>query len=419
MSELLFGNELEKSALENLLALNQIKKYDNEIDKYNKEINGLNEEMVDILREQNIDEEYINRISKYKKLINKIDGDSNRLEELESLITENEKKIKEYQEKISQVEDTLSQLKEEIFNTSDPSKIIDCQNEIENNNIRQNDLNEILNQLISENTPLLIEKEYLMAQNSDVDFNIPNFNKKEINNDLDNLSLEFGSILENLELSVRENIEFCQKKISNRELEIKKYTDKKKAVLEAYPKANSIDIEEAYKILENVFDELGLCKKVETSLEKNIFEEISKEDNESKIEDSNAIEEADISIKDNMENIDNDINSDNEKNEDVEESQPLEEPEFKEEEVEEETEEVSSVSYVLSEGESLMNIAEKVYPSKDNWEAIYYYNKYAIDKYLVANGISSDFDNIKELANDTSVFTGIKLEIPTDYNYKL
>jgi len=85
----------------------------------------------------------------------------------------------------------------------------------------------------------------------------------------------------------------------------------------------------------------------------------------------------------------------------------------------ESTEEIGSVSYVLSDGESLMNIAEKVYPSKDNWQAIYYFNKDAIDNYLVSNGISNDFDTVKELANDTNLFTGIKLEIPTDYNYKI
>ena len=45
--------------------------------------------------------------------------------------------------------------------------------------------------------------------------------------------------------------------------------------------------------------------------------------------------------------------------------------------------------------------------------------KETIDKYLVSNGISNDFDTIKELASDTSLFTGIKLEIPTDYNYKI
>ena len=67
----------------------------------------------------------------------------------------------------------------------------------------------------------------------------------------------------------------------------------------------------------------------------------------------------------------------------------------------------------------MMNIAEKVYPSASNWEAIYYFNKDAIDKFLVSNGISNDFDTVKELANDTTLFTGIQLEIPTDYNYKI
>ena len=39
MIELLFENIKEKEALENLLALNQIKKCDKEIDKYSNEIN--------------------------------------------------------------------------------------------------------------------------------------------------------------------------------------------------------------------------------------------------------------------------------------------------------------------------------------------------------------------------------------------
>jgi len=33
--------------------------------------------------------------------------------------------------------------------------------------------------------------------------------------------------------------------------------------------------------------------------------------------------------------------------------------------------------------------------------------------------LNSDFDTVKELANDTTLFTGIQLEIPTDYNYKI
>ena len=102
------------------------------------------------------------------------------------------------------------------------------------------------------------------------------------------------------------------------------------------------------------------------------------------------------------------------------EEEKIEEQVDKEEVYEtEENDEIESVSYVLSDGESLANIAEKVYPNKDNWEAIYYFNKEAIDKYLVSNGISNDFDTIKELAEDTNIFTGVKLEIPTDYNYKI
>ena len=37
----------------------------------------------------------------------------------------------------------------------------------------------------------------------------------------------FNEAIEKLELPVRENIEFCQKKIKNREIEIQKYNDRK------------------------------------------------------------------------------------------------------------------------------------------------------------------------------------------------
>ena len=49
MNELLFGEIKEKEALENLLALNQIKKCDKEIEKYTNEIKEQNEEMMNIL----------------------------------------------------------------------------------------------------------------------------------------------------------------------------------------------------------------------------------------------------------------------------------------------------------------------------------------------------------------------------------
>ena len=50
MNELLFESVIEKEALENLLALNQIKKCDDEINRYTEEIKELNSEMTSILR---------------------------------------------------------------------------------------------------------------------------------------------------------------------------------------------------------------------------------------------------------------------------------------------------------------------------------------------------------------------------------
>ena len=177
-----------------------------------------------------------------------------------------------------------------------------------------------------------------------------------------------------MDLPIRENIEFCQKKINNREIEIEKLIERKNNVIENYPNSINLNIESAYNDISLILEELELTKiKIEVP-ENNIFDEAEMD----------AVTE------------------------------------IVEEEIEEIVEEeIGSVSYVLSDGESMMNIAEKVYPSKDNWEAIYYFNKEAIDSFLVSNGLSSDFDTIKELANDTTLFTGIKLEIPTDYNYKI
>ena len=226
MNELLFGNKLEKEALENILAFNQIRKCDNEIEKYTNEINEQTEEMIKILKDEDIDETYVEKIHKYKKLLTNMDGENGRISELDIEIANNEKRINEFQEKISEIENTLEELKKEIFETNDPSRVIECQNEIENNNVRLNDLNDILNQLISDNTPLLIEKEYLAAKNNDFDFNIPNYNKNDITKDLDKITEEFNKAIEKLELPIRENIEFCQKKISNRELEIEKFNNR-------------------------------------------------------------------------------------------------------------------------------------------------------------------------------------------------
>lgn len=433
MNELLFGEIKEKEALENILALNQIKKCDKEIEKYTNEIKEQNEKMINILKDEDIDETYIEKIHKYKNLLNNMDGENGRINELTDLISSNEERINDFQNKISEIENKIEELKKEIFDTNDPSRVIECQNEIENNNVRLNDLNDILNHLISDNTPLLIEKEYLTAKNGDLDFNVPNYNKNEITSDLEKITKEFNEAIEKLDLPVRENIEFCQKKINNREIEIDKYNNRKNEVINAYPNSVKLDVEKAYEDIKDLLEELELSHNVEKINENNIFDQEEKEE-EPKLEEKEITPEEPVDLKDEMtlleekeeptdtkevivenneENIE--VPVDNKTEESIENNKETEEP--KEETKNEE--EIESVSYVLSDGESLMNIAEKVYPSKDNWEAIYYFNKETIDKYLVSNGISSDFDTIKELASDTSLFTGIKLEIPTDYNYKI
>ena len=432
MKELLFNSLTEKEALENLLALNQIKKCDAEIEKYKNEINEQNEKMMNILREENIDESYVEKIHKYKNLLNNIDGDNGRITELSQIIIENENRINDFQTRIIEIENHLEELKKEIFETEDPSKVIECQNEIETQNVRLNDLNDILNGLISDNTPLLIEKEFLIAKNNDFDFNIPNYNKLEINADLNTLIEEFNKEVEKLALPVRENIEFCQKKINNREIEIQKYNDIKNNVIEAYPNSVGLNTCTAYENLSDLLSELDLTKKCVCISEKNIFDEEEPIIEPEKVEEIiEEVEEKDI--KDEMISLEEPVEVIVEEVPVVEEEVIIEEP--KEEIIEEETseevdieastdevvenDEIGSVSYVLSDGESFKNIAEKVYPSVDNWEAIYYFNKETIDKYLVSNGFNSDFETIKELAGDTNLFTGIKLEIPTDYNYKI
>ena len=422
MNELLFGNIQEKEAFENILALNQIRKCDKKIEKYLEEIEELKEEMISILKDEEIDETYVEKIHKYRGMMNNFDGDNQRINELQAEIDDNEKRIGDFQEKINEIENIVENLKKEIFKTNEPAKVIECQNEIETNNARLNDLSDILNGLISDNTPLLIEKEYLISRNNGFDFNIPN--KEDIGCDLNKITEDFNNAIAKLELPVRENIEFCQKKISNRELEIEKYTSRKNNVIEAYPNALELDLSKAYEDINDLLCELGISCKCEKVTPKNIFDEdeetfidedinneIEPEEIEEEPIEEQLVEEEEpvISIPiEEEEVVDNEIPIDEEIDEEV-----------VEENEDETADEIESVSYVLSDGESLSNIAEKVYPSKDNWEAIYYYNKDAIDRFLVSNGINNDFDTVKELADDTSLFAGIRLEIPTDYNYKI
>ena len=89
MKELLFDSLIEKEALENILALNQIRKCDAEIEKYTEEIKEQNEEMMKILKDEDIDEGYVEKIHKYKNLLTNMDGDSGRITELEQTIEEN------------------------------------------------------------------------------------------------------------------------------------------------------------------------------------------------------------------------------------------------------------------------------------------------------------------------------------------
>lgn len=435
MKELLFGNNIEKEALENILALNQIKKCDKEIEKYTNEIKIQNDEMKKILKDEDIDEECVEKIHKYKNLLNNMNEDTGRISELNEKVSENESKINDYQKQIDELNNKSEELKKEIFETDNSEKIIDCQNEIENNNVKLNELNEILDKLISDNTPLMIEREYLVAKNSDYDFNIPNYNKKEISTDLEKLTKEFNDAIERLDLPIRENIEFCQKKIKNREIEIDKFNKRKSEVMEAFPDAIKTDISIAMSNLKDLLGELDLTYGTIVVEEKNIFDEepTTDEPEETEKVEETVVEEPKEDIKDEISSLDNEEEITEATTDESEETKKVEEeviepediPTIKEETTDEEPvvpekeEEIGSVSYVLSDGESLANIAEKVYPSKDNWEAIYYFNKDAIDKYLVSNGISNDFDTIKELSTDTSLFTGIKLEIPTDYNYKI
>ncbi len=435
MKELLFGNNIEKEALENILALNQIKKCDKEIEKYTNEIKIQNDEMKKILKDEDIDEECVEKIHKYKNLLNNMNEDTGRISELNEKVSENESKINDYQKQIDELNNKSEDLKKEIFETDNSEKIIDCQNEIENNNVKLNELNELLDKLISDNTPLMIEREYLVAKNSDYDFNIPNYNKKEISADLEKLTKEFNDAIEKLDLPIRENIEFCQKKIKNREIEIDKFNKRKSEVMEAFPDAIKTDISIAMSNLKDLLGELDLTYGTIVVEEKNIFDEepTTEEPEETEKVEETVVEEPKEDIKDEISSLDNEEEITEATTDESEETKKVEEeviepediPTIKEETTDEEPvvpekeEEIGSVSYVLSDGESLANIAEKVYPSKDNWEAIYYFNKDAIDKYLVSNGISNDFDTIKELSTDTSLFTGIKLEIPTDYNYKI
>lgn len=465
MKELLFSCKEEKIALENVLAFNQIRKCDEGINKYNEEIVDLKEEIRDILLNEDITENYVDLMANYKKEIKELDTGNSRILELDKKIKCNDEKIDGFNEKIKELESELEAMKRVIFDSDDAKVIVDTQNKIEITNRRLSDLYDLVENLNNDNTTILIEKEFIKSKNFESDFNTPEVIKVEISNELERLNLEFENVCSGLDLAVRENIEFCMKKINNREKEIAKFEDRKYNIISEYPDARDLDFSSEIDKLDNLFDELDCCfdgcdcdcdcdecmncdcdehAECECTLEDNCgcncFEENEVEENEELTDSKDvdittdmvhveSIEKPEIELKEvHDENVSNMEETEN-KEIVIEDVSTNDEDENHEEEKFDDSEEVEvddsnsfstigSVPYIFSEGESLESIAEKVYPSKDCWEAIYNYNKEEIDSYLTANGISNDEDSIKTLATDKYLFAGIQLNIPTDANYK-
>lgn len=474
MKELLFSCKSEKLALENVLAFNQIRKCDEGIDKYNEEIVELKEEIRDILKGEGITENYIDLISNYKKEIKELDTGKSRVMELDKKIKCNEEKIDGFNIKIKELESELEAMKRVIFDSDDAKVIVETQNKIELTNKRLSDLYDLVENLNNDNTTILIEKEFIKNKSFESDFNTPEVVKVEISNELERITIEFENVIKELDLAVREDIEFCMKKINNREKEIAKFEDRKYNIIAEYPDAEDLDFDSEIDKLDNLFEELDSCfgdfcsgdcsgcagcdhdelecgcdidacscgEECECTLENNcgcscaIEKDIEEDiDNEEDLIDAKdvdittdmvhveSIEKPEIELKEVEEA--SELTSD-EKDVVIEES--AEDDEYTNVEFDDSEDieiddsnsfsTIGSVPYIFSEGESLESIAEKVYPSKDCWKAIYNYNKEEIDSYLTANGISCDEDSIKTLAADKYLFAGIQLNIPTDANYK-
>lgn len=464
MKELLFSCKSEKSALENVLAFNQIRKCDEGINKYNEEILDLKLEISDILEEQGISENYIETMSNYKKEIKELDTSKSRVLELDKRIKCNDEKINGFNIKIKELESDLEDMKRTLFDSDDAKVIVDTQNKVELTNRRLSDLYELVENLNNDNTTLLIEKEFIKNRSFESEFNTPEVIKVELSNELQKVSIEFERVIQGLDLAVREDIEFCMKKINNREKEIAKFEDRKANIISEYPDALDMNFNKEIDKLDNLFEELDSC------FDDSCYEgcgcscdECNHEACDSKCDEScECGEDCDCTAENNCGCIEEKVEDTNEEYEEEIESEDevittdmvkvesIEKPEIELREVEEATDEVEvineekieediqndvaeeveetkvdnsfstigSVPYVFSEGESLESIAEKVYPSKDCWEAIYNYNKEEIDSYLTANGISNDEESIRTLAADKYLFAGIQLNIPTDANYK-
>lgn len=458
MKELLFSCQSERIAFENVLAFNQIRKCDEGINKYNEEIKELKEEIRDILGSEGIEENYVELISNYKKELKELDTSKVREKELEKKIKCNDEKINGFNLKIKELESELESMKRVIFDSDDAKVIVETQNKIEVTNKRLSDLYDLVENLNNDNTTILIEKEFLKTRSMESDFNTPEMIKVEISNELQRISIEFEEVIKSLELSIREDIEFCMKKISNREKEIAKFEDRKSNIISEYPDAVDMDFYDELDKLDSLFEELDSCFEVDEcacddcnceSCDCCAVEECDCEDDcdcdetcDCGCQDEECSEEDDteddleeeyedasnVQVTTDMVHVES-IEKPNIELREVSEASELIEEKEEVEEVSEEQEEtvvdesnsfstIGSVPYIFSEGESLESIAEKVYPSKECWEAIYNYNKEEIDNYLTANGISNDSESIKTLAADKYLFAGIQLNIPTDANYK-
>ena len=470
MKELLFSCKSEKLALENVLAYNQIRKCDEGIYKYEDEIVELKEEIHNILDEQGIKENYIDLIASYKNELKELDNGKTRTLELDRKIKLNDEKINGFNAKIKELEAELESMKRIIFDSDDAKVIVETQNKIEITNKRLSDLYELVENLNNDNTTLLIEKEFIKNRSFESDFNTPEVIKVEISNELQKVTMEFERVIQDLDLAVREDIEFCMKKINNREKEIAKFEDRKANIVSEYPDALDLDFDAEIDKLDNLFEELDSCFDDLCEGDCSLCHacnddtcdcgcgdehcdcedecDCTEDDNcgcscrsEVEIEDSNDGDEEytdvkDVTIETDMVQVESiekpnlELREVSESSEVIEKTEEVEKEDDNEEDIkidnsdETEIEEsnsfstIGSVPYIFSEGESLESIAEKVYPSKDNWKAIYNYNKEEIDSYLTANGISSDEESIKTLAGDKYLFAGIQLNIPTDANYK-
>lgn len=422
MNELLFSSKEERCALENVLAFNQIKKCDAGIEKYKNEIADLEGKICSILKSENIDDNYIEAMKKYKGELKGLEQNDSRKNVLSAEIKENEEKIEEFNKKIKEMEEELESLKRLVFDSNNAKEIVEAQNSIEVTTKKLEDLYTLVENLNNDNTTATIEIEFIKQANREGSVDAEDIHRVEISNALHQTTLKLEEVIKDLDLAVREDIEFCLKKIANREKEIAKFEEHKSEIIKAYPGVVELDYAKEIAKLNDLFAELNVSvDDIEIEEDSEDLEQESEEPEEV-VEEDNTEETDDVDIETDMVKVESIEKPDLEFREVEEATKVKEKQEDKEEEIVVDNSNsfstIGSVPYIFSEGESLESIAEKVYPSKDCWEAIYNYNKEEIDNYLTANGMSNDAETIKTLASDKYLFAGIQLNIPTDANYR-